>query len=208
MSSPLSIAVLGELRVASGSFTHSLPASRKTRALLAYLALTGRPHRRERLCELFWDLPDDPRGSLRWSLSKIRGVINGQDGARLLADRERISLEVDDDTIDFRKARRLVDASLDQVPLARLHEMADALAQPLLEGLDLPNCDGYQRLLAGEREEALRLRLAVLQRITLHKDTSDHEAVRWVRDWHASDPLSPEAAGILARTLKKIGRPE
>ncbi|WP_024586407.1 alpha/beta hydrolase [Aliihoeflea sp. 2WW] len=208
MSSPLSIAVLGELRVASGSLTHSLPASRKTRALRAYLALTGRPHRRERLCELFWDLPDDPRGSLRWSLSKIRGVINGQDGARLLADRERISLEVDDDTIDFRKARRLVDASLDQVPLARLHEMADALAQPLLEGLDLPNCDGYQRWLAGEREEALRLRLAVLQRITLHKETSDQEAVRWVRDWHASDPLSPEAAGILARTLKKIGRPE
>src|SRR3954453_22339854 len=66
----LTIRLLGELQVlASGQQTLTLPPSKKTRALLAYLAVAGRPQRRERLCDLFWDVPDDPRGALRWSLT-------------------------------------------------------------------------------------------------------------------------------------------
>lgn len=41
----------GELTVAFQARTLELPASRKTRALLAYLTLTRRPPRRERPCE-------------------------------------------------------------------------------------------------------------------------------------------------------------
>ncbi|HEX3413501.1 MAG TPA: hypothetical protein VHT00_17440, partial [Stellaceae bacterium] len=66
----LEFRVLGELEVLSDGAPLALPPSRKTRALLAYLALTRHAHRRERLCEIFWDVPDDPRGALRWSLSK------------------------------------------------------------------------------------------------------------------------------------------
>ncbi|HUF81539.1 MAG TPA: transcriptional regulator, partial [Burkholderiales bacterium] len=72
MSGQLEIRVLGDLIVARDSQPVGLPPSKKTRALLVYLACIGRPQRRERLCELFWDVPDDPRGALRWSLSKIR----------------------------------------------------------------------------------------------------------------------------------------
>ena len=65
----LQMALLGEMRISHGGRQSELPRSRKTRALLAYLALTGRSHRRERLCSTFWEVPDDPRGALRWSLS-------------------------------------------------------------------------------------------------------------------------------------------
>ena len=65
MTLVLSLHFLGEARVLRDGATLELPPSRKTRALLAYLAVTGRPHRRERLCSLLWDLPDDPRGALR-----------------------------------------------------------------------------------------------------------------------------------------------
>ena len=68
----LEVRVLGELEVIRDGAPVTLPPSRKTRALLAYLALTRAKHRREELCEMFWDVPDDPRGALRWSLSKIR----------------------------------------------------------------------------------------------------------------------------------------
>ena len=71
----LKIQTLGGLAVFDEGRMLPLPPSRKTRALLAYLAVTGRKQRRERLCEMFWDIPDDPRGSLRWSLSKIRQVL-------------------------------------------------------------------------------------------------------------------------------------
>ena len=44
--------------------------------MLAYLALNRRTLRREHLCELLWEVPDDPRGSLRWSLSKLRQLVD------------------------------------------------------------------------------------------------------------------------------------
>jgi len=72
----LEIKVLGDLQVLRDGTAMALPPSRKTRALLAYLALTRCPHRREQLCDMFWDVPDDPRGSLRWSLSKIRPLVD------------------------------------------------------------------------------------------------------------------------------------
>ncbi len=67
--------VLGELEVVRDGTPVKLPQSKKTKALLAYLAISGRAHRRDRLCEVFWDLADDPRGGLRWSLSKLRPLL-------------------------------------------------------------------------------------------------------------------------------------
>ncbi len=54
----------------------ALPPSRKLRALLAYLALAREPVSRSQLCELLWDAPSDPRGELRWCLSKLRRLLD------------------------------------------------------------------------------------------------------------------------------------
>ena len=64
--------MLGNLAVVRDGAEMELPPSKKTRALLAYLALTPGSVPRERLCHLLWQVPSDPRGELRWSLSKIR----------------------------------------------------------------------------------------------------------------------------------------
>lgn len=42
-----------------------LPPSKKTRALLAYLSLNGQRFRREQLCDLLWEIPDDLRAGRR-----------------------------------------------------------------------------------------------------------------------------------------------
>src|SRR5262245_65906417 len=62
----LTLKFLGDIEVVRGGERLDLPLSRKTRALLAYLALNRRAFRREHPCELLWEIPDDPRGSLRW----------------------------------------------------------------------------------------------------------------------------------------------
>src|SRR5687768_11517293 len=54
----LSIQLLGPLCVLRGGEPVPLPASRKLRALVAYLAMSTRPQSREQLCELLWPLPD------------------------------------------------------------------------------------------------------------------------------------------------------
>src|SRR6516165_7185797 len=91
----LEIRVLGTLEVIRDGTAAPLPPSRKTRALLAYLALTRCPHRREQLCEMFWEVPDDPRGALRWSLSKIRPLVNEPALSRLIADRHGVELRTE-----------------------------------------------------------------------------------------------------------------
>src|SRR5579864_9212361 len=88
MPKAVQIRLLGELEVTREGRALSLPASKKTRALLAYLAATARPHLRQSLCELLWPGPDDPRAALRWTLTKIRDVVDEEGVARIAADRD------------------------------------------------------------------------------------------------------------------------
>src|SRR5262249_14651408 len=97
----LAIHVLGEIQVLKGKTQQHFPQSRKTRALLAYLVLTGRRHRRERLCDLLWDLPDDPRASLRWSLSRLRSLVDEPGQVRIYADREYVLFDAQSPILDL-----------------------------------------------------------------------------------------------------------
>jgi DNA-binding SARP family transcriptional activator len=101
MSGPgLQIHLLGDPRVILEGRVLALPPSKKTRALLAYLVATGRPHLRERLCDLLWEGPDDPRGALRWSLTKLRPLLGADDTARLVPDRERVAFSPNGAEVD------------------------------------------------------------------------------------------------------------
>src|SRR5678815_4950264 len=80
---PLQVSVLGNLAVQRHRTRIELPPSKKTRALLAYLVVTARPHSRDRLCAMFWPVPDDPRAALRWSLSL--SLIHISEPTRLLS---------------------------------------------------------------------------------------------------------------------------
>ncbi len=73
--------MLGPLAIRRDGRALALPASRKVRALFAYLALAPLPVSRSQLCELLWDVPNDPRGELRWCLSKIRGSLTDRAAA-------------------------------------------------------------------------------------------------------------------------------
>ncbi len=117
--------LLGELQlVGSDGRAVALPASRKTRALLGYLIATGQPHRRERLCDLLWDGPDDPRAELRWSLSKIRAVLGDKEGVRLTADRERVGVELGNALMDIKRVQSLLGDDVSTAPIAALKEAA------------------------------------------------------------------------------------
>ena len=72
----LRLRFFGPLTVSRDGIEFTLPASRKARALLAYLSLAPYPVARSELCDLLWDAPSDPRGELRWSLSKIRRLVD------------------------------------------------------------------------------------------------------------------------------------
>jgi DNA-binding SARP family transcriptional activator len=64
-SGRLSLALTGALSVRLGDAELDLPPSKKARALLAYLATTGRPQRREHLVGLLRNESEDGREGLR-----------------------------------------------------------------------------------------------------------------------------------------------
>jgi DNA-binding SARP family transcriptional activator len=107
----LTLRLLGEVEVLRNGAPVLLPSSRKARALLVYLAATGRSHRRERLCSMFWDIPDDPRAALRSSLSMIRRVVDTPERKRVSAERDTIRFDAQGVEIDLGTVRRTVPIS-------------------------------------------------------------------------------------------------
>ncbi len=199
----LRINTLGELVVLRDDQPLNLPASKRARALLAYLALTARPHRRDRLCEVFWEIPDDPRGALRWALSKLRSVVNEEGADRLKADRERVALETADTDIDI----QLLSAELKSSTLSvgRLRAIADQLREPMLAGIDLPDQALFQQWLTAEREDAKRLLAKALGRLACHLDHPPNKAVVWTREWLELEPFDTNAATQLVTQLEQLG---
>src|SRR5262245_19354214 len=103
----LEIRVLGDFAVLRNGENVGLPPSRKTRALLAYLAVTNHPQHRDRLCTMFWDVPDDPRGALRWSLSKIRQIVNSNGQDALVTDGRMVILRSRSIVLDLRRIKAI-----------------------------------------------------------------------------------------------------
>ena len=113
----LEFCMLGGLDVRRDSKRLELPPSKKTRALLAYLVLTSRSHRRDALCNLLWDVTDDPRGALRWSLSKLRKQVDDPDTKRITSDGGQIAFEAHGAAVDVLEMRKaLGGTSLSSVP--------------------------------------------------------------------------------------------
>ena len=196
MPHDLQVSLLGELRVTSLGSEVPLP-SRKARALLAFLAGTGRPHRRERLCELFWDLPDDPKAALRWSLSKLRKVVDAPDRPRIIADRERVHFTTEDVGIDIRGVYGLLREQEGNLAVDDLEAMARRLEMVLLDGLDGTGDVAFESWLLSEREDARAARIAVLRQLATHPDVAPASAKKWLRLWREADP-----AGMPRRTRR------
>tara|TARA_R110001583_G_scaffold99082_1_gene244346 strand:- start:39171 stop:40757 length:1587 start_codon:yes stop_codon:yes gene_type:complete len=200
----ISINLLGELSVYRDGELVKLPSSKRTRALLAYLAMTARPHRRDSLCEVFWEIPDDPRGALRWSLSKIRPLINDNELERLSADRERVALLTADMVIDVNVLASKVNKA--DITVAELEATEQQLQMPFLEGIDLPNQALFQQWLSGERQEINRLRAKALARLASNTQIGLVNRLKWTKTWLELDPFNTNAAKMLLSQLNMLGR--
>ncbi|MGL6044544.1 MAG: alpha/beta fold hydrolase [Sandaracinobacteroides sp.] len=157
-NSGLEIDVLGGLALRWDGAQVPLPASRKARALLAFLLLSKRSQHRERLVDLFWDRPNDPRAALRQALSRLRPLVNGDGVERLGADRERVWFHADHVKVDLIALKARVAAGLLPGEVAAVRS---ALEAPLLAGLDLPEHAGWQAWLTAMRDEVAALAAAL-----------------------------------------------
>ena len=202
----LQVQVLGPLSVLRDGEPVRLPQSKKTRGLLAYLAITGRAHRRDRLCSLLWDVADDPRGALRWSLSKIRPVVDSEAKRSLVADRESVQLELEEATLDWRWVRKELASGVGSIATERLQELESVFDGELLEGLELLDFDEFTAWCAAEREHARSMHTKVLQALVDRFDSTPDDALPYARELVRIDPVNEEVRARLIQLLARAGR--
>jgi DNA-binding SARP family transcriptional activator/pimeloyl-ACP methyl ester carboxylesterase len=197
---------LGSLAVLRHRTRLQLPPSKKTRALLAYLAVTARPHSRDRLCAMFWAVPDDPRAALRWSLSRLRPLVDEPDCRRIVADRENVGLDLDRVTVDIVSLRSLARNGAESISTDALRQATEALEGDFLEGLDLPDCHEFQSWCTGEREETRRLRARLLMALVTRLEGVPDEALPHARALSLLEPANEAAQATLVGLLRAAGR--
>ena len=197
----LELSLIGEIAVRRGAQEVALPASAKTRALLAYLATTGREHRRESLCSLFWNVPDDPKGALRWSLSKLRQAVDEPDRPRLIADREAVHLDLAGARCDFAD----LSGAADENDLALL-EAAGAIRGEFAPGLNLRGCEEFESWLAATREDVRQRQLQVWRKLVALLANEPERALPFARCVVEEDPLGESGWITLVALLTAAGR--
>lgn len=204
MKKTLEINILAQVSLLRDGVDVPLVSSRKTRALLAYLAVTDQPHRREHLCELLFDNTNDPRGALRWSLSKLRLLLKENGASRLIADQDTVSIDMQDVSFDYQFIRTICDAP--NPTTDQLRRAAILLAQRPLASIEVPRAEDYQMWLLGEQEELQALRGDIIRKLAGAPDVEDPEAIKWLRMWYRLDPGCHEAPNALWQRLVALGR--
>ncbi|HEX7559751.1 MAG TPA: hypothetical protein VF386_11150, partial [Usitatibacter sp.] len=200
----LQLSMLGPLRVDRAGRALPLPASRKVRALLAYLALARRPVSREQLCDLLWDAPNDPRGELRWSLSKLRGLVDDESRPRLLTAGDTVQLDLSDCFVDALEIARAADQGVETLAIGRLRELAALFGGEFLDGLDMALNPAFDGWLTAQRRHFRGCQVALIERIVA--SVPDEEAFAYLDPWRELAPFDPRVHHALLGALARQGR--
>ena len=134
------------------------------RGLLAYLLLSPHPVQRSQLCELLWDVPNDPRGELRWCLSKIRGLVDEPDGAGWTAGRDTVGLDLTDCFVDAIEVARAAN-EIAALSVERLRSLAALFSGDFLEGLEIDRSPAFNSWVTAQRRQFRGYHAALLEQL-------------------------------------------
>jgi DNA-binding SARP family transcriptional activator/Flp pilus assembly protein TadD len=195
--------LLGPLELSRGGDVVKLPASRKVRALLGYLVLASRPAARSQVCELLWDIPNDPRGELRWCLSKIRGLLD-IDRKRVIADASTMRLDLTDCTVDTLEVTRAPEHGIQKLGVDRQRELAALFKGELLEGLEIARSPMFDAWITAERRRFRGIQTVLLEHLA--RSLPHESASPYVDEWLKLSPFDRNAHELLLTSLARQQR--
>ena len=198
--------MLGPLSVARNGIPLELPSSRKVRALLAYLALSQRAVGRSRLCEIFWDVPDDPRGELRWCLSKLRGILDEPDQRRVITTGGTVALDLADCTLDVADIAAADRKGMSTLAADALEALSELFAGDFLEGLEVERSPEFDSWLAAQRRRFRHCHAAVLECLAASVAGDGDKALPHLESWVHVAPFDARAHVALLGALAARGR--
>ena len=199
------VLLLGPFHVIRKGAHSPEPPSRKVRALLAYLAMAPRPVTREKLCELFWDVADDPRSELRWCLSKLRPLVDCSTTKRLIADRKQVSLDTSSLDVDALIVARNAQKTLTSPSPNDLRSLLALFRGDFLEGLSIGRAPSFENWLASQRHRFGQLRQQLLERLSSILPPESDNRIELLRECIEIAPFDEAVHIELVLTLLRRG---
>jgi DNA-binding SARP family transcriptional activator len=198
------IRMLGKLQFAHGGQPRPLPASRKVSGLVAYLALAPRPVSRSQLCEMLWDAPVDPRGELRWCLTKARALVNDHGGARVVTAGDTVALDLSDCFVDALEVARAADQGIEKLGVERQRRLAALFEGDFLDGLEMGRSPVFEGWLTAQRRRFRACHMALLEQLAGR--VPDEEAFGYLEKWRELAPFDRRVHEALLAALARRGR--
>ncbi|GLS36230.1 adenylate cyclase [Mesorhizobium tianshanense] len=202
----LCVRLLGPLTVIRYGATVQLPASRKLRALFAYLALAPHAVGRSRLCELLWDVPNDPRGELRWCLSKLRGILDGPDRRRIETPGDTIALDLNDGFVDAIDIASAAATGIETLDLERLQALSKLFVGDFLDGLEIDRSPHFNSWVTAQRRRFRSCHAAILERLVNNLPADADETSPHLEKWVELAPFDGRAHAALLTRLAQRGQ--
>jgi TolB-like protein/DNA-binding SARP family transcriptional activator/Flp pilus assembly protein TadD len=198
---PLLITLLNGFHVVVPSGKTIEIAAKKTRALLAYLAVpAGKPHTRDELADLLWSDRGDQqaRASLRQALGELRKSFEALEHSPLAFEHDKVALDPGLVEVDVAMLENLAAGE----DLDELRRAAAIYAGDLFHGFDVSD-PSYGDWLRGERGRLRGVAIHVLKRL-LERDTGQ-AAISAGQRLLELDPLGEEAHRTLMRRYAEAG---
>jgi DNA-binding SARP family transcriptional activator len=192
----LQLRMLGTLAVSQGGRTVELPASRKARALLVYLALTPRATPRSRLCALLLDSASDSRGELRWYLSKLRRIVGA---TRVRCSEDSVRIELSDSLVDALEIQRAARKGFATLAPEQARALLTLFSGDFLDGMELDRCPGFTGWLLTQRRRFRAWRVELLHRLV--ESAPESEFFELCEKWLELAPFDVRAHEHLLRAL-------
>src|SRR5262245_52497963 len=180
--------------------------ARKTRALLAFLALqNGTRQSRERLAALLWEDAEAElaRSSLRQALTALRRALPAKLHTLLEADPQQVALNLAQVQVDVHSLRTL----LAEATVASLKAARALAADTLLEGFDA-HSGAFEEWVAGERRSLRRdLAAAAARLAALCREADDVDGEVDALNWLLTlEPLQEGTHRELMAAFARAGR--
>jgi DNA-binding SARP family transcriptional activator len=199
MTTPLQLKLFGSPQISYQGQPLTGFVSAKVRALLIYLAVTGRPHSRDHLAELLWaDTPASTRANLRKALSNLRQLI----GNTLVEDgKESIALNGAQVWVDVVEFGRLIKGEADQ-------EAAALYQADFLTGFNLSLSYEFEAWALSEQSRLKSQMIDLLRRIATQHEARNtlSQAILTVRRLLDLEPWHEENHRWLMALLAKDGQ--
>ena len=205
-SAGLSVRMLGPLTVIRDRVPVELPASRKARAVFAYLALSPGAVGRSRLCDLLWDAPNDPRGELRWCLSKLRDILDEAHHPRVRTSDDRVALDLNGCPVDAIEVASAAETGLGAIDLDRLRSLSRLFIGDFLEGMDIDRSPNFSVWLTARRRRFSTCHAAILEQLAVRLPAGCDEASSYLEKWIEIAPFDRRAHSMLLRALALQGK--